>query len=112
MTEISSAQKTTRASLKKQVRNRAMKSSTKTYIARADKLLGGSDKEAAKSAVKEAASTMDKAAKKKVLHPNTVSRYKSRLARKLNKMAETITEKPAKAVKPTAKKAARKKTEK
>jgi small subunit ribosomal protein S20 len=113
LTNISSAQKSTRSSLKKQVRNKAVKSSTKTRVAKADSQIAGGNKEAAKAAVKEASSALDKAAKRKILHANTVSRNKSRLARRLNKMAETTTEKAAKpAVKTAAKKTAKKKTEK
>jgi small subunit ribosomal protein S20 len=110
LANISSAQKTTRASKRKEQKNRTIKSATKTYITRTDKLLAGADKESAKTAVKETASILDRAAKKKVLHPNTVSRYKSRLSRKLNKMSGTA---PEKAAKPAAKKtAAKKKTAK
>jgi small subunit ribosomal protein S20 len=108
LVNISSAQKSTRASQKKQERNRAIKSSAKTYVSRADKLTAGGDKESAKAAVKAAISTLDKATKKKVLHKNTVSRYKSRLARKLSKMAESSAEKPAKTTKPAGKKKAEK----
>jgi small subunit ribosomal protein S20 len=110
LVNISSAQKSTRSSLKKQERNKAVKSSTKTRVAKADNLMAGGNKEAAKAAVKEASSALDKAAKRKILHANTVSRNKSRLARRLNKMAETTTEKAA--VKTAAKKTTKKKTEK
>lgn len=104
MVKISSAQKSTRSSMKRQERNRAMKSSTKTFVAKADKLMESGNKESAKTAVKEANSILDKAAKRKVLHRNTVSRNKSRLARKFNKMADKAPATPEKAVKPAAKK--------
>jgi len=104
------------ADIKKQ-RNRSTKSAVKTYIDRAEEVIAGGDAEKAKAAVLEAFSKVDKAAKSKTLHANTVARRKSSLMKKLNKafgnQTLTAVSKPAKkAAKKTAKKTARKTTRK
>ena len=68
-----SAQRAARTGERKRVRNRSIKSVTKTYVGKAEKLIHGNQVESAKSAVLEAISVLDKAAKKKVIHPNTAS---------------------------------------
>jgi len=90
-----SALKAVRSSEKKQLRNRSMKSATKSYIAKAERLIQGSEQDAAKVAVVKAISALDKAAKKKIIHPNTASRRKSRLMKKLNKTKMATTTKTA-----------------
>jgi len=79
-----SAQKAVRSGKRKQARNRSMKSATKTNITKAEKLIRENDLESAQIAVQTTISVLDKAAKKGVIHPNTVSRRKSRLMKKLN----------------------------
>jgi small subunit ribosomal protein S20 len=103
-----SGQKAARASKRKQARNRSVRSALKTYVAKAENLIESNQAEPAKAAVTEAASFLDRAAKKNVLHPNTAARRKSRLARKLNK-AKLITAATTETTKPAAKK--RKKAE-
>jgi len=80
-----SAQRAARTGERKRIRNRSIKSVTKTYVGKAEKLVHGNQIESAKLAVLEAISVLDKAAKKKVIHPNTASRRKSRLMKKFNK---------------------------
>jgi small subunit ribosomal protein S20 len=80
-----SAQRAARTGERKRLRNRSTKSATKTYVAKAEKLVHDNELEPAQAAVLEAISVLDKAAKKKVIHPNTASRRKSRLMKKLNK---------------------------
>lgn len=95
MPKSTSALKAARSSEKKQLRNRSMKSATKSYIAKAERLIQGSEQDAAKVAVVKAISALDKAAKKKIIHPNTASRRKSRLMKKLNKTKMATTTKTA-----------------
>lgn len=99
MPKSASAQKAARASGRKRVRNRSIKSASKTYVAKAENLIQGKELDSARAAVAEAISVLDKAAKKRVIHPNTASRRKSRLMKKLNKAkattAKTATAKPA-----------------
>jgi len=78
------AEKSARSATRKAERNKAIRSATKSSVARAEKLIGGSKKGEAKTAVVEAISSLDRAAKKKVIHPNTAARKKSRLMKKLN----------------------------
>ena len=90
MPKSTSAQRAARTGERKRLRNRSIKSLTKTHVAKAEKLIHGNESESAKAAVLEAISVLDKAAKKNVIHPNTASRRKSRLMKKFNK-AKLIT---------------------
>jgi len=65
-------------------RNRAIKSSVKTYIDKAEDLISGKEPEPAKVAVRQASVALDKAAHKGVVHPNNAARHKSRLSKKFN----------------------------
>ena len=65
-------------------RNRAVKSSIKTYIDKAEGLISGKELEPAKVAVQQASVVLDKAAHKRVIHPNNAARHKSRLMKKFN----------------------------
>lgn len=96
MPRSKSAQKSVRSGKRKQARNRSMKSATKTNITKAEKLIRENDLESAQIAVQTTISVLDKAAKKGVIHPNTVSRRKSRLMKKLNiaKRSQTSAPKP------------------
>ena len=85
MPRSKSAEKAARSGEKKRIRNRSVKSATKTYMSRAEKLIQSNDPEQAQAAVKRTITALDKAAQKRVIHPNTVSRRKSRLMKKLNK---------------------------
>jgi len=65
-------------------RNRAIKSSVKTYIDKAEELISGKELEPAKVAVQQASVALDKAAKKRIVHPNNAARRKSRLVKRFN----------------------------
>ncbi len=79
-----SAQKQMRVTARKQVRNKPVRSQCKTNITKAEKLIFAGDLEAAQKAVVAAASSLDKAAQKGVIHANNAARRKSRLMKKLN----------------------------
>jgi small subunit ribosomal protein S20 len=79
-----SAAKAHRQSLKRRLRNRAVKSATKTTVKRANVAIESGDIEAARGAVRAAISTLDRAAQKGVLHANSAARRKSRLLVKYN----------------------------
>ena len=79
-----SAEKSARAAQGKAMRNKPVRSSVKTYVTRARKLIDSNDLEAAQHAVHQATRALDKAAQKGVLHPNNAARRKSRLMKKLN----------------------------
>jgi small subunit ribosomal protein S20 len=69
---------------KRQQRNKSVRSQVKTNITRAEKLIFSGDTKAASEAVAVAVSSLDKAAEKKILHPNNAARRKSRLLKKVN----------------------------
>jgi len=81
-----SAQKATRVQAKKTERNKPVRSSVRTAVTKARNLIEQKDMDAAKVAVGEAATALDKAARKGVIHPNNAARRKSRLAKQLNAM--------------------------
>ena len=85
MPRSKSAQKAARSSNSKRLRYRSIKSATKTNLTKAEKLIASKELEQAEAAVTTTISSLDKAAKKNVIHPNTASRRKSRLMKKLNK---------------------------
>jgi small subunit ribosomal protein S20 len=79
-----SAKKRVRVSEKQRLRNRSMRSLCKTNITKAEKLIQSGELEAAREAVAEAVSSLDRAAEKGILHPNHSARRKSRLLKKFN----------------------------
>ena len=101
-----SAAKAHRQSLKRQLRNRAVKSAAKTAIKRADANIGSSDLETAGEAVRQAVGVLDRAAKKGVLPRGNVARRKSRLVRRFN---AAVGSRQAATKEPAVKKAAAKK---
>jgi ribosomal protein S20 len=66
------------------LRNRAVKSATKTAVKKANEAITSGDINFARLAVREAIVTLDKAAQKGVLHANNSARHKSRLLIKYN----------------------------
>ena len=105
MSKSSSAEKAARTSERKKLRNKATLSTTKTHVTRAEKLIQSNDTEAAQKELAIAISVLDRAAKRKVIHPNTAARRKSRLTKKFNKATPASTG----IEKPTSKKKTRKK---
>ena len=79
-----SAQKRLRANGRKQLRNKSIRSLTKTNIIKAERLIFSGELESAQRAVVAAISSLDKATGKGVIHPNNAARRKSRLIKKLN----------------------------
>jgi len=79
-----SAQKKIRADETKTERNKIVRSKTRTLVTRARKSVDKSQ-ETAPEQVAAAISALDRAASKGIIHPNSASRRKSRLAVKLNK---------------------------
>jgi small subunit ribosomal protein S20 len=77
-----SALKRWRQSIEARDRNRAVKSRTRTLLAKALGSIG--DESTAEEAVREAISALDKAAQKGVIHANAAARGKSRLLKRYN----------------------------
>jgi small subunit ribosomal protein S20 len=79
-----SAQKAYRQSLKRRIRNRAVKSSTKTAVKRAVESIAAGDLDAARDVTRSALIALDRAAQKGIIHPNNAARRKSRLYLRYN----------------------------
>lgn len=86
MANIKSAEKRILTSAKRTERNKAVKTSVKTAVKKVNAAIQSEDKEAAQQALKNAASTIDKAASKGVLKKNTASRKVSRLSAAVDKL--------------------------
>ncbi len=82
-----SALKRARQTERKTAVNRANKSQMRTALRKLRTALDGGDQAAAHASYSEAASVLDKSAKKGVIHKNTASRYKSRLAARVKAVA-------------------------
>jgi len=82
---IKSAQKQVRVTVKKRLRNKSVRSICKTNTTKAEKLIMSGESKQAREAVSIAASSLDKAVNKRIIHPNNADRRKSRLTKKLNK---------------------------
>ncbi len=67
-------------------RNKSVKTTLRSAIKQARKLITAKDKAKATEAVAKAIKLIDKAAQNKVIKKNTASRYKSRLTTALNKL--------------------------
>jgi small subunit ribosomal protein S20 len=83
LANTASAKKRIRSSARRRERNRHFRSAARTYIKRTRTLIEQGDLEAAEEMSRRAASTLDKAARKGVVHPRNASRRKSRLMKEL-----------------------------
>jgi small subunit ribosomal protein S20 len=82
-----SAIKRMKTSQKRYSRNTAIQSELKALLKKIDGLISSDKSDEAKLAVRQAMSRFDKATSKGVIHKKKASRYKSRLAKKLGKLA-------------------------
>jgi small subunit ribosomal protein S20 len=78
-----SALKAHRQSLKNREHNRQFRSRLRTALKNVRSAIDGNDKGAAKSALREVVSLIDKLASKGIIHKNAAGRYKSRLTTRL-----------------------------
>ena len=78
MPNIKSAKKRYRQSLRRRAHNRSVRSEIRT---RTRKLLATESAAEAEASVKQLYSLLDKAAGRRILHPNAAARQKARLAR-------------------------------
>lgn len=81
MPRIKSAQKRMRQASKRTALNRTQRSRLRTAI----KKVRAASGEAARSAYVEAVALLDRAGRKRLIHPNAAARYKSRLAKLVGK---------------------------
>ena len=83
MANTASAKKRIRSSERKREHNRQFRSAARTYVKNTRTLIKKGDIEAAESMAQLAASALDKAARKGILHRRNVSRRKGRLMKAL-----------------------------
>lgn len=79
MPNNASASKRLRQNEVLRLRNRSIKSAVRTQIKKVRQAVAAGDIETAETEYKLAAKKLDKAGAKRVFHPNTSARYKSRL---------------------------------
>src|SRR5438093_2405633 len=88
MPHTRSAKKNLRKTEKRRLRNRATKKTIKTFVKRFESAIEGNEPiEAVQTAYNEAAKKLDKAAARRVIHPNLAARKKSQLAQLLHQKA-------------------------
>jgi small subunit ribosomal protein S20 len=80
-----SALKANRQNIKRREHNRALRAKLRTGLKSIRKNLDAKDVAGAKKALTSLQSLVDKMATKGIIHKNTASRYKSRLAAKISK---------------------------
>jgi small subunit ribosomal protein S20 len=83
------AKKRVRQNEKRRTRHKARRTEIKTLAKKLGSTLGEKDSKKAGTELHELQQKLDKAANAHSLHPNTVARKKSRLQRKLNKLAKS-----------------------
>ena len=83
MASHASALKAHRQSLKNREHNRQFRSRLRTALKNVRTAIDGNDKAAAKSALRDVVSLIDKLVSKGVIHKNAAGRYKSRLTTRL-----------------------------
>ena len=84
MAHSKQAEKRIRQNEKARVRNKATASKMRTLVKNVLTAAEGGDTGTAEAGLAAAMQAVDKAAKDRVLHPNTAARRKSRLARTIN----------------------------
>lgn len=87
LANIKSAKKRILVAETRTARNKAIKSEVKTAIKKVDAAVAAKDMEAAKTSLRAAIATMNKATSKGVYHKNTTSRKISRLTKAVNSIA-------------------------
>jgi len=83
LANLKSSIKRLRSSERRKLRNRVYRGRARTAVKRARTLIDSGKHEEAQEAVRVAASALDKAASKGIIHKNNAARRKSRLAQRL-----------------------------
>ena len=83
MANTKSAKKAMRVSERRRLRNKPIRTALKTYVKQAEAAVKAPTADDP-AAVLKAISALDKAATKRLIHPNNAARRKSRLMKKLN----------------------------
>ncbi len=86
MPNTPSAKKRLRQTGVRTARNKTLRSSMRTWEKKVLQAVEAGDKSAAEAHLSLACKHIDKAAHKRILHPNTAANHKSRLARKVREI--------------------------
>ena len=86
MPNIKSSVRSVKTDAERRAKNFAVRSTVKTATRKTLEAINGKQADEAKTLLTTAISTIDKAAKKGVIHKNAAARKKSRLMKKLNAM--------------------------
>lgn len=85
MANIKSAKKRMRQSEKRRAHNRAFRSGARTHIKKTRQLIAAGEMNEAEAVMRQAISTLDKAARKGIIHPRNAARRKGRIMKALAK---------------------------
>ena len=89
MPNIKSSIRSVKTDAKRRARNFAVRSNLRTVYRKVEEAVKVGDYEGAKTVFNQAASVIDKAVSKGVIHKNAAARKKSSLAAKTNALAES-----------------------
>lgn len=84
MPNSASAKKRVRQTDDRTLRNKARRGAVRGSVKRLEAAIAAGDKTAAQAELAGAYQAIDKAAKKRVMHPNTAGNAKAKLARRVN----------------------------
>ena len=88
MAHTKSSKKRVRQNETKRLRNRELKGRMRTAVKVVEKKVGSADAEELGAAFRSASSEIDRAGRKRLIHPNAAARKKSRLAKRLAKASQ------------------------
>ena len=91
MPNIKSVKKDVLRSRLRNLRNRAAKSTMRTFIKKANTAIVAGDAETITPAIAKVVSVLDKTAKRGIIHKNAAARRKSRLMRRANAVTAAAT---------------------
>jgi small subunit ribosomal protein S20 len=88
MAHTKSSKKRVRQNEQRRLHNRDLKGRVRTAVKAVEDSAGSGSAEDLKSAFRKASSELDKAGRKRLIHPSAVARKKSRLAKRLAKASQ------------------------
>jgi small subunit ribosomal protein S20 len=86
MPNTASAKKRLRQNIMRRARNRSVRADVRTQVRKVRRAIADSDAEAGEAQFRLAAKKLDKAAAKRIIHPNAAARIKSRLTAALKSL--------------------------
>lgn len=88
MANTKSALKNIRKNARRRERNRVFRTQARTFVKRTRRQIEAGELEEAQATAQLAIKALDKAAQKRIIHPNNAARRKSRLIKRLNQALE------------------------